>query len=166
MAKATAKKTKILQALNEVKRAEVTAVLTFMAHEDALRNLGLDVLAELYHEEAVEEMGHANKIAERIYFLGGEPDPMPLVKPAIGQDLVRILKNDIAMEAGQIERIKKVVRLAWEDGDAGTRTMLETILTDEEHHFADLSNLLENFQKYGFEYLAYMNSAKGDAPAH
>ena len=32
----TAKKTKILQALNEVKRAEVTAVLTFMAHEDAL----------------------------------------------------------------------------------------------------------------------------------
>lgn len=166
MAKKTAKQNKILQALNEVKKAEVTAVLTFMAHEDALRNLGLDVLADLYHEEAVEEMGHANKIAERIYFLGGVPDPMPLVKPAIGQELVKILENDIAMEAGQIERIKKVVKLAWEDGDAGTRTMLEAILSDEEHHFQELSNLLENFKKYGFEYLAYMKGGKGEAPGH
>ena len=159
MAKKTNKPTdQIIEVLNEVKRAEVTAVLTFMAHEDSLRSLGLEVLAGLYHEEAVEEIGHANMCADRIYFLGGVPETMPLCPPNVAQDLVGILKNDIAMEKDQIERVQRAVKLCWETGDAGSRNMLETILADEEKHWAELSNLLENFNKYGFEYLAYMQS--------
>ncbi|NUP89944.1 MAG: hypothetical protein HUU25_09005 [Candidatus Sumerlaeia bacterium] len=145
---------KLLKALNEIKQAEITAVLTFMAHTDALNNLGFGVLAKLYQKEAVEELGHAARFAERIYFLGGTPATTPLAPPNVGKDLKDILKKDAAMEKAQIDRIRRAVKLALDEGDPGSRSLLEQVLTDEEHHYATLTQMHDNFEKYGIGYLA------------
>lgn len=145
---------KVIDALNEIKQGELTAVLTFMAHGDALKNMGLDALAKMYRKEAVEEMGHSEKLAERIHFLGGTPATTPLKEPKVGRDLQEILKNDAAMEKGQIERVQRAIRLCLEEADPGSRVLCEQILVDEEKHYSELTLMVENLTKYGVGYLA------------
>jgi bacterioferritin len=153
---ATKAPAKVLRTLNEVKRAEITAVLQFMAHHDALVNLGFDGLARMYHAEAVEEMGHNQALADRIYLLGGTPETMPLAPPKVGQELMDILANDIAMEKGQIDRVRRAIKICHEEGDPGSRSALEEILRDEEKHWDELSRMRENIEKYGIPYLNYI----------
>jgi bacterioferritin len=154
-AKAAGGPSKIIRTLDEVKAAEITAILQFMAHRTALENLGFEGLAKMYQAEAVEEMGHDHRLADRIYFLGGVPSAMPLVPPKVGQELMDILANDIAMEKGQIDRVRAAIKVCQTEGDPGSRHILDEILADEEHHWDELTTLRDNIGKYGIPYLTY-----------
>jgi len=63
----------IIKLLDEVRMAEITASIQYMAHHSELENLGVDKLAKQMKREAIEEMKHAEVLAERIFFLGGRP---------------------------------------------------------------------------------------------
>ncbi|MBN1477636.1 hypothetical protein JXA47_12850 [Candidatus Sumerlaeota bacterium] len=145
---------KIIEVLNEVKQAELTAILQFHAQAGALKNMGLEKLAEMFEKEAIEEFGHDEKLAERIYFLGGAPKHTPLADPKAKGDLKQMLRDDIAMEAAQIKRIKGAIGQCQKANDPGTVHLLTEILLDEEHHWAELSLMLEQLNQYGVGYLA------------
>jgi bacterioferritin len=145
---------KIIDALNEVKQAELTAILQFHAQAAALKNTGLEKLAEMFEKEAIEEFGHDEKLAERIYFLDGTPKNTPLADPKAKGDLKQMLKDDIAMEAAQIKRIKGVIAKCQKANDPGTVHLLTEILLDEEHHWAELGQMLDQLNQYGVGYLA------------
>jgi bacterioferritin len=91
---------------------------------------------------AIEEMKHAEKIAERLYYLGGTPTtkPSPIV---VGDDLKARIEQDIKDEQGAIELYTKIIELARKEGDEVTNLMFRHILEDEEGHHDTFTTLYE-----------------------
>jgi bacterioferritin len=97
--------------------------------------MGVDhfAVSDKFKEIAVEEMKHAEKIAERLWYLGG----VPTTKPApinVGKSLWQMVDNDIKAEVEAIEMYKKIEKLADAEKDPTTRFIFESILEDEEDH--------------------------------
>lgn len=95
---------------------------------------------------AVAEMKHAEKIAERLWYLGG----VPTTKPSpinIGGELWEMVDNDIKAEVEAIELYKKIEGVAEAEGDVTTRFIFESILEDEEAHHDFFTSLKEKGKK-------------------
>jgi len=97
--------------------------------------MGVDhfAVSDKFKEIAVEEMKHAEKIAERLWYLGG----VPTTKPApinVGKSLWEMVDNDIKAEVEAMEMYKKIEALADAEKDPTTRFIFESILEDEEDH--------------------------------
>jgi len=91
---------------------------------------------------AVEEMKHAEAIAERLSYLGG----MPTTKPEpifIGKTLKEMIAADKKDEEGAIKLYKDIIKMAEKEGDIVTKKMFEGILADEEEHHDTFSGILE-----------------------
>jgi bacterioferritin len=91
---------------------------------------------------AIEEMKHAEKIAERLYYLGGTPTtkPSPIM---VGDNLKARIEQDIKDEQGAIELYTKIIELARKEGDEVTNLMFRHILEDEEGHHDTFTTLYE-----------------------
>jgi bacterioferritin len=106
--------------------------------------MGVDhfAVSDKFKEIAVEEMKHAEKIAERLWYLGG----VPTTKPApinVGKSLWEMVDNDIKAEVEAIEMYKKIEKLADAEKDPTTRFIFESILEDEEDHHDFFTSLKE-----------------------
>jgi len=91
---------------------------------------------------AVEEMKHAEAIAERLTYLGG----MPTTKPEpifVGKTLKDMMTTDKKDEEGAIKLYKQVIEMAEKEGDVVSKKLFEGILADEEEHHDLFSSLLE-----------------------
>jgi bacterioferritin len=91
---------------------------------------------------AIEEMKHAEQIAERLYYLGGTPTtkPTPIF---VGDSLKARIEQDIKDELGAIELYTKIIELARKEGDEVTNLMFRHILEDEEDHHDTFTTLYE-----------------------
>ncbi|MHC4469417.1 MAG: ferritin-like domain-containing protein [Planctomycetota bacterium] len=139
----------VIKLLDEVRRAEITASIQYMAHHSELENLGVDKLAKQMKREAIEEMRHAESLAERIFFLGGRPSHTPLRDAKDSPDILEMIKQDVELESEAIERLNQGIALCIEETDAGTRKLLEDILLEEEHHLDELNLILETAERMG-----------------
>lgn len=139
----------ILATLDEIRRAEITASIQYMAHHSELEHLGIEKLAKMAQEEAIEEMKHAEILAERIFFLGGRPTHTPLKDAHSSPDLLEMLKADLQLEVEAIDRLNDAIELCLKEKDAGTRLLLERILGDEEHHLEEIQGLLDMIERMG-----------------
>ena len=91
---------------------------------------------------AVEEMKHAETIAERLFYLGGVPTTKP--EPIfVGKNLKEMLAKDKKDEEGAVKLYKQIIAVADKEGDITTREMFEDILGDEEGHHDTFVSLLE-----------------------
>jgi bacterioferritin len=139
----------VLAILDEIRRAELTASIQYMAHHSELESLGIEKLAKMTKEEAIEEMKHAEILAERIFFLGGRPTHTPLKDAHSSPDLMEMLKADAALEVEAIDRLNGAISLCLEERDSGTRLLLERILTEEEEHLEKIRGILEMIERVG-----------------
>jgi len=91
---------------------------------------------------AMEEMKHAEKIAERLWYLGAKPtiQPSPIF---VGNTLEEMLKNDAKAEEETIAMYKEIMQLAEKEGDVATKEIFEEIEEDEEEHHDFFTSLLE-----------------------
>ena len=89
---------KVIQLLNEALKNELTAVNQYWLHYRMLDNWGIAKLAEFERHESIDEMKHADKLAERILFLDGLPNFQMLGKLRIGESVEEMLKCDLALE--------------------------------------------------------------------
>src|SRR6186997_1228794 len=89
---------KVIQLLNEALKNELTAVNQYWLHYRMLDNWGIAKLAEFERHESIDEMKHADKLAERILFLEGLPNFQALGKLRIGENVEEILKADMEAE--------------------------------------------------------------------
>ena len=124
---------KIIDALNEARAAELTAIIQYMGHHYEGEGLESPPILELFKKTAVDEMRHAESLAERIVYLGG----VPIYKPGSvsrGGELKEMISQDLGLENGAIERYRKYIKLCDEAGDSTTRLLLEQILMQEEGH--------------------------------
>jgi bacterioferritin len=91
---------------------------------------------------AIQEMKHAEMIAERLFYLGGTPTTKPATIE-VGGELWEMVDNDINAEEFAIKLYKEIIQVANEEGDPTTRIIFENILKDEEEHHDFYTSLKE-----------------------
>jgi bacterioferritin len=124
----------IIDLLNEVLAAELTAINQYFAHAKMQENWGFRRLAEVTRTESIDEMKHAERVIDRILYLEGVPNVQRLFPLRIGGDVVEQLRHDLQLEHDAIPRLNEGIARAVETGDHGTRELLAAILVDEEEH--------------------------------
>src|SRR5579862_3960576 len=134
--------------LNDALATEIVCVLRYMHHYFMATGVHAMAVRDEFKEHADAEREHADRIADRIQQLGGKPDfnPASLVQRsasqyAEGKSLSDMIKEDLIAERIVIEVYQQMIR-HFGNSDPTTRVMIEEILTDEEEHASDLSDLL------------------------
>jgi len=124
---------KIIDALNKDREDELSAIIQYMKHHYEGEGIDSPAIIEIFKSTAKDEMKHAEKLGERINYLGGVPSKKisPIVE---GGDLKKMIQDDLAKENSAIRQYKEHIKLAIEENDPVTRLMLEEILSDEEGH--------------------------------
>jgi bacterioferritin len=140
---------KVIALLNEVLKAELTAINQYFLHAEMCANWGYYRLAGNSRKESIEEMVHAEKLMERILYLKGTPNMSELFKINIGQDVPAQLKNDLQLEYDAVKRLNKGIGLCREVKDDGSRELLKSILLEEEHHIDWLEAQLHAIEEMG-----------------
>ena len=124
--------TDIIAALNDILTGELTAINQYFVHYKMLENWGYHRIAKKKREESIEEMKHADKLIERILFLDGVPNLQRLGPIRVGQEPIEMHKLDLSLEQEAVARLNKAIVLCLDKRDAGTREILEHVLTEEE----------------------------------
>jgi bacterioferritin len=122
----------IIEALNDVLTAELTAINQYFIHHKMCANWGYSRLSCKKREESIEEMRHADRIIERILFFDGVPNMQRMNPVVVGEDPIEQHEVDLALELEAVKRLNAGVALAREKGDNGTRELFEDILKEEE----------------------------------
>lgn len=145
----------IIELLNEVLTAELTAVNQYFIHAKMCANWGYGRLADKIREESLDEMRDAERVIERILYLEGVPNLQRLNPVRVGETVPEQFTLDLANEGAAIERYNRGVALAVAKGDNGTRELLEHRLVGEEAHADWLESQLGLIDQVGVEnYLA------------
>jgi bacterioferritin len=146
---------KVLQFLNEVLKAELTAINQYFLHAKMCENWGYQKLAKYNQDESIDEMKHADRLLQRILFLEGTPNMSDLFPIKVGADVKAQFENDLALEVTAVARLNNAIRTAVEVGDNASRDLFEDILSEEEHHIDWLEAQLGIIKEIGIEnYLA------------
>ncbi|MHA6197594.1 ferritin-like domain-containing protein [Pseudomonas wadenswilerensis] len=139
----------ILRLLNESLATEWVCTLRYKRHYYMASGIKASVAAAEFLEHANQEQEHADKLAERIVQLGGEPDLNPdnLSKNShaqyvAGKDLKEMVLEDLVAERIAIDSYREIVRFIG-DSDPTTRRIFEDILAQEEEHADDMADLLK-----------------------
>ena len=132
----------LLDLLNKAIAREIGVSVQYMWHHVMAMGMKSPEIKDIFEDIAIEEMKHAEKIAERLFYLGG----IPTTKPApikVGGSLKEMIEDNLKSEDEAIEMYSKIIDLASEKGDSTTRLMFEEILTAEEKHKHTFTILLK-----------------------
>ncbi len=139
----------IIELLNEVLTAELTAVNQYFAHAKLQEHWGYGRLAAHTREESVEEMRHAEAAIERILYLEGVPNLQRLGSVRVGEAVPEQLRLDLQLELEALALYRRGVVLAERLEDHGTRELLVGLLRDEERHADWLETQLTLIESLG-----------------
>ena len=139
----------ILDVLNEVLTAELTAINQYFLHAKMCGDWGYERLHAKIRHESIDEMHHAEALVDRILYLEGLPNLQRLWKLRIGENVEEILRSDLALEYEAIPRLNAGIAKATEKNDNGTRALLEQILRSEEEHVDWLEAQLTLIEQVG-----------------
>ena len=145
----------IIEALNEILTAELTAINQYFVHYKMLENWGYKRIAKKKREESIEEMKHADRVIGRILFLDGVPNMQRMFPVRVGEDPIEMHKLDLEVEREAVVRLNKAIALTLAKNEAGTREYLESLLSNEEESIDWLEAQLKIVSDIGKErYLA------------
>ena len=141
----------VIKLLNEALATEWVCVLRYYRHYFMASGMLADAVKGEFLEHAQQEQAHANKLAERIVQLGGEPDLNPDTLTARahaeykeGQNLRDMVKEDLVAERIAIDSYREMIDYIG-DKDTTTKRILESILAQEEEHADEFSDLLDGW---------------------
>ena len=145
----------IIELLNEILTAELTAINQYFIHAKMLDNWGYDRLSEKVMHESIDEMRHAEALIERLLYFDGVPNMMRLFPVRVGETVPEQFQVDVELEYTAVERLNRGINLALDKDDNGTRELLAHILVSEEGHVDWLETQQETIRQIGLEqYLA------------
>ncbi|MBL9068365.1 MAG: bacterioferritin [Sphingopyxis sp.] len=142
---------KVIDYLNEALKNELTAINQYWLHYRMLDNWGVARLAHFEREESIDEMKHADKLADRILFLGGLPNFQLLGRLRVGETVEEILKADLAIEEEAIPLLRDAIAHSESVRDYVSRDLFSDILESEEHHVDELEKQFEMIERMGIE---------------
>ncbi|MCZ8326163.1 MAG: bacterioferritin [Sphingomonadaceae bacterium] len=149
---------KVIEFLNKVLFNELTAVNQYWLHYRMLDNWGIKKLAAHERHESIDEMKHADQVAERILFLEGLPNFQNMGKLRIGENVEEILKADLALEHDAIPDLREAIAHCEAVRDFGSRDLFMSILASEEEHVDFLETQFEMIERMGLANYIQLNS--------
>ncbi len=153
---------KVIDLLNQARSAELTAILQYMAHHYELEDGDYGKLAKRMKDIAIQEMDHAEQLAERILYLQGVPVYKPDGEVKKGQDIADMLRRDVALEQGAIDMYNDSAMACAQAGDHTSKRLFQQLLQDEEEHIDDFQNVLDHIEKLGDAYLATLTGGEAE----
>ena len=135
--------------LNDQLSAELTAINQYFLHAKMQENFGWVKLAAHTRAESIEEMTHAEILADRILFLDGLPNFQRLYQLRIGQTVREMFEADLAVEVEAVERLRAGIDYMRSVSDVTSANLFETILGDEETHIDYLETQLALLEQLG-----------------
>jgi bacterioferritin len=146
---------KVIAALNEALKEELTAISQYFLHAEMCENWHYEKLGSFIKKQSIDEMKHAESLIERILFLDGTPNLTELMRLSVGQSVKDQLQSDLQLEVNAVSMYNRLVKLAQEESDNMSRELFERLLKDEEEHVDWLEAQLHQIKEIGYErYLA------------
>lgn len=133
---------KLLDLLNKAIARELQVSIQYMWQHVQWSGVKGFAVHDEFKKIGIVEMKHAEKIAERLFFLGGTPLTDPS-KVSVGKDLKEMLHHDIKTEQQAIDLYKEIIKLAESEEDVTTAHLFRGILEDEEGHLDTFTTLTE-----------------------
>ena len=145
---------KSIELLNKAVADEMAAVHQYMYFHFHCDDQGYDLLAGLFKKTAIEEMGHVEHLAERILFLKGDVEMKTAFDAKKVTDVKEMLKMAAEMEEESAREYNEWANECSANADSITKKLFEELVADEERHFDQYDNELDNLAKFGENYLA------------
>ncbi len=133
--------TTLTDMMNKAVAREIQVSVQYMWQHVMAKGLNSAEIADMFEDIAIEEMKHAEKIAERLFYF----DVVPTTKPSpieVGGDVKHMLEVDAKAEEEAIDLYKAIIKQAESEGDSTTRLLFEQILANEEDHHDRFTTLL------------------------
>lgn len=154
---------KVIEYLNEVLKNELTAINQYWLHYRMLDHWGVQKLAEFERHESIDEMKHADWLAERILFLDGLPNFQLLGRLRIGETVEELLRADLALEVEAIAVLRDAIQHCESVRDFVSRDLFLKILDSEEEHVDTLERQFDMIERMGLENYIQLNSKPAEA---
>lgn len=155
---------KVIEYLNKALTNELTAINQYWLHYRVLDNWGVHKLAEYERHESIDEMKHADILAERILFLDGLPNFQAIHKLKVGETVEEILRADLAVEHEALPLLKDAIEYCETVRDYVTREIFARILESEEEHVDFLEQQFDMIERMGLQnYVQLQSKPAGDA---
>ncbi|NWG06024.1 MAG: manganese catalase family protein [Chloroflexi bacterium] len=155
---------KSIELLNKAVADEMSAVHQYMYFHFHCEDQGYELLSRLFMKTAIEEMGHVERCAERILFLGGDVEMAASESVQKIQDAKAMLERARAMEQSSIRDYNKWANECSANADAGSKKVFEGLVDDEERHFSQYDLEMQKVEKFGEQYLV-LQSIEGSKSA-
>jgi bacterioferritin len=149
---------KVIEYLNKVLQNELTAINQYWLHFRMLDNWGVKKLAEYERHESIDEMKHADRLAERIFFLEGLPNFQSLGKLRVGESVEEILKADLELEQEARPLLQDAIAHCESVRDYNSRELFEDILDGEEEHIDFLEKQFDMIRNMGLQNYVQLQS--------
>jgi len=154
---------KVIELLNETLRNELTAINQYWLHYRLLDNWGVKRLADYERHESIDEMKHADSLADRILFLDGLPNFQLLGRLRIGESVEETLRADLELEREAVAQLKGAIVHCEEVRDFVSRELFEAILTSEEEHIDFLETQFEMIERMGLQNYIQLQSKPAES---
>lgn len=142
----------VIQYLNKILGNELIAINQYFLHAKMFENWGYGALNQKEYEESIDEMRHADELAQRILFLEGLPNFQDLGKLNIGENVKEIFECDLKLETDTaLPDLREAITYCESVQDYGSRDLLTKILTSEESHVDWLETQLDIIENVGVE---------------
>ncbi|MET0364156.1 MAG: bacterioferritin [Sphingobium sp.] len=142
---------RVVQFLNEALKNELTAINQYFLHYRMLKHWGIEKLAKYEYAESIDEMKHADRLADRIFFLDGLPNFQDLGRLRIGESVEEILKADLALEMEALPQLKEAIAYCEQVRDFVTRDLFNDILESEEEHVDTIERQFDMIERMGIQ---------------
>ena len=153
----------VIKFLNRALTNELTAINQYWLHYRVLNHWGIAKLAEYERHESIDEMKHADTLAERILFLDGLPNFQALHKLKVGETVEEILRADLAVEMEAIPLLRDAIQHCETVRDYVSREIFERILESEEEHVDFLETQFDMIERMGLpNYIQLQSEPAGD----
>jgi bacterioferritin len=149
----------VIKYLNEALFNELTAINQYFLHAKMLKNWGLEELAKHEYEESIDEMKHADRLADRILFLEGLPNFQALGKLRVGESPREILECDLSLELDGLPLLREAINYCDSINDYTSGRLFKDILDSEEEHVDWIETQLDLINRIGEQ--NYLQSKMG-----
>lgn len=149
---------KVIEFLNKALTNELTAINQYWLHYRVLHNWGVTRLAEYERHESIDEMKHADVLADRILFLNGLPNFQAIHRLKVGETVDEILKADLALEMEAIPLLRDAMAHCESVRDYASRDLFGRILESEEEHVDFLEKQFDMIELMGLQNYVQLQS--------
>jgi bacterioferritin len=155
-------KKKVIEVLNKARAMELNAISQYMNQHYNLADMDYGELAANVKLIAIDEMRHAEKFAERVKELGGEPATEASAKAEKAQKIEAIFPFDSKLEDDAISAYNQFLLVCRDNGDSTSIKLFEIIIDEEQEHYNYFDNVREHIEKLGSTYLARIAGTPAD----